>query len=143
MSKFHWLEKLELDDGQVLMARIAELLPAGPAELLPFGLSTQLVTPIGARPDSSRYEVHFRNVGAFRVVPEPFNELSLEAERLQPFLFKEIASSYLESMEGAMNLANIPINEGVMHYVIYTDNHVVHVLTSSEPKLIVLAAHGP
>ena len=101
------------------------------------------MTPIGVMPESTRHRIHFRNVGAFRVVPEPFNDVSDDAVRVSPFLFREAASRYLKEMEGAMHLANIPTNSGVMHYVVYTENHVVHVLTSSEPQVIAITGNGP
>jgi hypothetical protein len=142
MSKFHWLEKLELGELQVLTACVAELLPSARPEPL-LGLRSHSLRPIGVTAGSRRYQVQFHNVGAYKVVPEPYNEVSTSASRLEPFLLREITSSYLEQMEGAMHLANIPNIRDVMHYVIYAENHVVHVLTSSEPTILAIAANGP
>jgi len=141
MSKFHWLEKLELGELQVLTACVAELLPSGRPEPS-LGLTTHALTPIGVTAGSRRYQVQFRNVGAYKVVPEPYNEVSSSASHLEPFLLREMASSYLEQMEGAMHLANIPNVDGVMHYVVYAENHVVHVLTSSDPTILAMAGNG-
>ena len=126
MHQFHWLEKLDFD-GEELVVHLAELLRGQPDGLLGH--------PLEVRADSARYRVHFRSVGAFKTLPEMFNELSEAANKLEPFLFQESESAYATEMKDAMELAR-PIPSGsLQHYVVYAENVVTHVLASAGPQV--------
>jgi hypothetical protein len=82
-------------------------------------------------------------VGAFKTVPEMFNEVSEAAEKLEPFLFRETSSTYAAEMKDAMWLA-CEIPEGAaLHYAVYAENVVTHVLSGTPPKVFGVPSDAP
>ena len=134
MHRFHWLERLE-HDGQSLVLHLAELLRGEPDGLVG--------SPLEVMPESPRFRVHFADVGAFKTLPEMFNEVSESASKIGPFLFQEASSPYMLEMKDAMELSrNIPM--GILqHYIVYAENAVTHVLAASPPEFSEGSSNGP
>ena len=134
MYRFHWLEKME-HDGQALVLHLAELLRGEPDGLI--GL------PLEVMPESPRFRVHFAEVGAFKTVPEMFNEVSESANKIGPFLFQESSSPYILEMKDVMELSrNIPMDT-LQHYIVYAENTVTHILAASPPQVSEGSSNGP
>ena len=134
MYRFHWLEKLE-HDGQALVLNLAELLRGEPDEFI--GL------PLIVKPESPRFRVYFAEVGAFKTVPEMFNEVSESAEKITPFLFQEPSSSYMLEMKDQMELSRGIQVDTLLHYIVYAENTVTHVLAASQPDISEGSRNGP
>jgi hypothetical protein len=114
---------------------LAELLQGEPDELI--GL------PLEVRTESPRFRVAFESIGAFKAVPEMYNELSDSAQTIKPFLFLETGSVYLSEMKSAMEFGAGIHPDVLKHYVVYADNTVIHVLTAAAPKVFGEASNGP
>jgi len=135
MARFNWLEKLELTAAGLILD-VSKLLPGQPDGVIGVPL---LVTE-----KSEHFRVHFQRVGAFRLVPEPFNQVSDRAEEHCDFLLQENASDYLSEMTDAARFAaGIPSGGTLLHFIVYTENHVVHVLTAQKPSITSVSAVGP
>jgi hypothetical protein len=134
MYRFHWLERMD-HDGQALNLHVAALLHGEPDGLV--GL------PLEITPDSPRFRVHFTEVGAFKTVPEMFNEVSESAHKVGPFLFQEFGSSYMLEMKDAMELSRGIAADALLHYIVYAENAVTHVLAASPPQVFEGSGNGP
>lgn len=126
MQTFHWLEKFDFD-GHALVVQVAQLVRGEP--------DGAIGHPLEVTPDSARYRVHFPVVGAFKTVPELFNEVSETANKVDVFLFHEPDSAYAAEMQHAMALASDIPGGGVQHYVVHAENVVTHVLAASAPQV--------
>jgi len=134
MYRFYWLEKLEFD-GEGLVVHLAELLRGEPDGLI--GL------PLDVQPESPRHRVSFSTTGAFKTLPEMFNEVSEDADRIAPFLFRELNSPYMTEMKDAMELSRGIPPDQMHHYVVYAENTVTHVLSAVAPKVFAGTQDGP
>jgi hypothetical protein len=134
MYRFHWLERMEFD-GAALVLHLAEMLRGDP--------DGGLGVPLEVRCESPRFRVSFGQVGAFKTVPEMFDEISETAERLEPFLFHESGSRYATEMKDAMWLAREIPEGSLLHYAVLTENVVVHVLAAEQPKVLEVPDNAP
>jgi hypothetical protein len=134
MHRFHWLERMEFE-GAALVLHLAEMLRGAP--------DGGLGVPLEIRPDSPRFRVCFGEVGAFKTVPEMFDEISANAGRLEPFLFRESGSNYSAEMKEAMWLAREIPAESLLHYVVLAENVVTHVLAAEPPRVFEVSNNAP
>ncbi len=124
MHSYYWLEKME-HGGESLVLHLAQLVCGEQDEFI--GL------PLVVKPESPRFSVHFGEVGAFKTVPEMFDEVSEGAEKVRAFLFRESSSAYMKEMGERLELARDIEPGSLRHHIVYAENAVTHVLSAHAP----------
>lgn len=83
-----------------------------------------------------RFRLRFLDVVAFHVEPEIQNRVSGSMEEVHPFLYLETDSKYVPEMAWAASMyAGIDDGAAQAHYVAYTENLVMHILSPNPPEV--------
>ena len=114
---------------QILTVELVELRPMAPDGLIG--------TPWGITEASNRCKVRFLAVVAFCVEPEIANSLGSSVQKIEPFLFRQTCTDYTVKMGWAASMyVGLPSETVQTHFVVYSENLVVHVLTPNQPEIL-------
>ena len=127
-EKYYSVEEVSFAKG-ILTVRVASLHTGQPDGLI--GL------PLTKTPESRSYLVTFKQVGRFRVLREPWNQLKDPFESLAKFVHRQLQSPYLAQNLESVTIFNpdVPHGAQVQHYVVYGENYVVDVLAADSPTI--------
>jgi hypothetical protein len=127
-SKFHIIDEINFLPS-ALTIRLTALHNGKPDGLI--GL------PLMVTNESSRYLVKFEHVGRFRVINEAWNEFKKPYEEITNFVYRMIDSQYLQKYDetAKMFAFDVPYDAKIEHYVVYSENYVVDILSASPPTV--------
>lgn len=130
-SKFHIIDDVKFTPN-TLSLYITSLHTGKPDGLIGLPL---VVTEL-----SSRYLVEFEVVGRFQVVNEAFNKFKKPYEKITEFLYKMIDSQYLQEYGDSAKffVRGTTSETTIEHYVVYSENFVVDVLSGTPPIIKIL-----